>query len=245
MQTLTKQNLSDIQLELGTSPYREVNEQIRNCIDDGIKHFQLNNVLGQRYLACAASSDISFEIHGIPGNDLGAYMNGASIEVFGNAQDQVGNTMNDGDIVVHGRCGDAAGYGMRGGSIYIEGDCGWRVGIHMKRYKDKNPIIFVGGDAGAFLGEYMAGGRIVLIGKPGQYLATGMHGGIIYLKDPVEDYQVSWSLVQEKVTEDDLPELEAALKRYEDLFGHGCNKDASEFYKLRPRSKRPYGNVYA
>ncbi len=232
-------------IELGVRPFSEVNTQIRELVGNGTNQIVLENTLGQRYLACAAPEGASFEVHGIPGNDMGAYMNGARIEVFGNAQDQVGNTMNDGEIIIHGHCGDAAGYGMRGGSIFVEGNCGWRVGIHMKRYKDKNPTIFIGGDAGDFLGEYMAGGRIILLGTPGDHLATGMHGGEIFLAHEIEEHQVSWSLVQEKVGADDLPRLQADLDRYAELFGHSCEVPAEEFYKLRPKSKRPYGSIYA
>ena len=42
------------------------------------------------------------EIHGTPGNGLGAYLDGAEIIVHGNAQDAVGDTANDGRIIVYG-----------------------------------------------------------------------------------------------------------------------------------------------
>jgi glutamate synthase domain-containing protein 3 len=238
-------NSECVEIELGTTHYREINEKIREDIANGIKTFDLEHALGQRYIACAAPSGVTFQIHGTPGNDMSAYMDGATVEVFGNAQDQVGNTMNDGTIIIHGHCGDAAGYGMRGGSIFIEGDCGWRVGIHMKRYKDKNPTIFIGGNAGSFLGEYMAGGKIILLGTPGEYLATGMHGGVIYLRRPVEEDEVSWSLVQEPVDENDVAIIQKNLDRYKALFGHSCDTPASEFTRLRPKSQRPYGSMYA
>ena len=59
----------------------------------------------------------------------------------------------------------------------------------MKEYKDKIPAIVVGGVAGSFLGEYQAGGVIVVLGlhrenQPiaGYFCGTGMHGGKIYLR---------------------------------------------------------------
>lgn len=58
--------------------------------------------------------------------------------------------MNSGKIYVHGSCGDATGYAMRGGRILIEGNSGYRTGIHMKAYKDKLPVIVIGGAAGSF-----------------------------------------------------------------------------------------------
>ena len=62
-------------------------------------------------------------IDGVPGNALGAYLNGASITVNANAQDAVGDTMNEGEIIIHGNIGDAAGYAMRGGQMFLRGDC--------------------------------------------------------------------------------------------------------------------------
>lgn len=129
----------------------------------------------------------------MPGNALGAYLNGAEITVSGNAQDAVGDTMNEGKIVVHGQIGDAAGYAMRGGRIYIKGNAGYRAGIHMKAYKDKKPIMVIGGRAGSFLGEYQAGGIIIVLGlnidgKPivGNFPCTGMHGGKMFLRSSAE-----------------------------------------------------------
>ena len=103
-------------------------------------------------------------IHGIPGNALGAYLNDSHITVNGNAQDAVGDTMNEGKILIYGNIGDAAGYAMRGGKIYVQGNAGYRAGIHMKAYKEKIPVMIIGGCAGSFLGEYQAGGIIIVLG---------------------------------------------------------------------------------
>ena len=78
---------------------------------------------------------------------------------------------------------------MRGGAIYVEKDVGYRAGIHMKAYKDKLPVLVIGGRAGSFLGEYQAGGIIIVLGigyennaPVGYFCGTGMHGGKIYLR---------------------------------------------------------------
>ena len=129
-------------------------------------------------------------IHISPGNALGSYLNGAAIELYGNAQDATGDTMNDGNIFIQGSSGDATGYAMRGGVSCIEGNVGYRAGIHMKAYQDKLPVLLVGGNAGSFLGEYQAGGLIIVLGldqpdgRPpmGNFCGTGMHGGKIFLR---------------------------------------------------------------
>ena len=112
------------------------------------------------------------------------YRRMAKAMVHGNAQDAVGDTMNAGRIIVHGSIGDAAGYAMRGGEIYVEGNAGYRAGIHMKAYGDKLPAMVIGGRAGSFLGEYQAGGVIIVLGltessRPivSNFPCTGMHGG--------------------------------------------------------------------
>ena len=126
--------------------HREINETIRNSHGD----CTVIGCLGERFIAAGMSSR-NIAIEGVPGNALGAYLNGGTISVRGNAQDAVGDTMNDGTIVVHGSIGDAAGYAMRGGSIYVQGDAGYRAGIHMKAYRDKVPVMVIGGRAGRLL----------------------------------------------------------------------------------------------
>ena len=92
--------------------YKALNEALRKATDD----CNISGCCGQRYIA-AGMSDKSITVNGIPGNALGAYLNGATITVNANAQEAVGDTMNAGKIVVHGNIGDAAGYAMRGGKI--------------------------------------------------------------------------------------------------------------------------------
>ncbi|MFR6278023.1 MAG: hypothetical protein ACLULM_03870 [Acutalibacter sp.] len=149
---------------------------------------QARFALGQRYIAAGAGEGF-YSVDQVPGNALGAYLDGATVEVFCNAQDATGDTMNGGEIIVHGSSGDATGYAMRGGSIYIERDAGYRCGIHMKEYQQKVPAIVIGGRCGSFLGEYQAGGTIVVLGigwedrcPVGNFCGTGMHGGRIYLR---------------------------------------------------------------
>lgn len=229
---------------LGTSHFQEANESVRAALDR-CNSVLLDEVCAQRYLGCAMPEGKHLEIHGTPGNDLGCYMDGGTIEVFGSGQDQVGNTMNAGSIVIHGRCGDAAGYGMRGGSIFIKDDCGWRVGINMKQYEDKCPAIVIGGNAGSFLGEYMAGGIIVLFGEPGEYLATGMHGGVIYLRQQLDNAAVPDGLVLDKVTSEDESVLSRLLDEFKENFPDSPNVSPMDFYKLHPMSSRPYASMYA
>lgn len=100
--------------------------------------------------------------------------------------------MSAGRIVIHGSTGDAAGYAMRGGEIFIRDNAGYRAGIHMKAYKQHKPVIVIGGRAGSFLGEYQAGGLILVLGlhtdgRPIVHFfpCTGMHGGKMVFRGDV------------------------------------------------------------
>lgn len=235
------------QVYLGTAHFREANEMVREALHTA-DVAELTEVYAQRYLGAAMPAGKRLEIHGTPGNDLACYMDGGEIEVFGNGQDQIGNTMNGGAIVIHGRCGDAAGYGMRGGSIFVRDGCGWRVGIHMKQYKDKVPLIVVGGDAGSFLGEYMAGGIIVVMGEVGEYLASGMHGGVIYLKRKPPASVLADGLLVSEADEADQAAIAQLIARYNRYFSDELPSPLYEsgqgFYKVTPASSRPYAAMY-
>ena len=228
--------------------YRAVNEAIRGAG----KEIKLTGCLGQRFI-CAGMSDVSVEIEGVPGNALGAYLNGARITVRGNAQDAVGDTMNDGMITVHGSIGDAAGYAMRGGRIYVEGDAGYRAGIHMKEYGGKIPVIVVGGRAGSFLGEYQAGGVILVLGlgrgdRPivGYFPCTGMHGGKMILRSDCKGLRFPGNVVARQADEEDLSQIRELLEPFCETFG----KDIAElldspFTVVTPASSNPYKQLYA
>ena len=234
--------------------YRELNGKIHLAIDNGVKEIILDNVNGQRYIGDGLKSDIKIVINGVPGNDLAAFMDGPTIIVNSNAQDGIGNTMNAGKIIVYGDGRDIVGHSMRGGKIYIRGNVGYRVGIHMKAYRDLYPVIVVGGTAGDFLGEYMAGGLIIILGlnrqesEPivGNYIGTGMHGGRIYIRGEIEDYQLGKEIRLFSPEEEDRGELNLYLKEYCQYFSLDFQKILKgRFVRLAPYTHRPYGKLYA
>ena len=212
---------------------------------------EIEGCCGQRFLA-AGMADKNITIRGIPGNALGAYLNGATITVLGNAQDAVGDTMNEGAIVIHGNTGDAAGYAMRGGKIYVKGNAGYRAGIHMKAYKDKAPLMVIGGKAGSFLGEYQAGGVIIVLNleKPqekcvGFFPCTGMHGGKMFLRSTCENVTFPAQVSARPAGTEDLLELRTHLEEYCQLFGLDIEAVlCAPFTVVTPDSKNPYRQMY-
>ncbi len=235
--------------------YKDLNKLIREKFRNGDKELYLKNVRGQYYI-CDGIKDgeAKVTIDGIPGNDLGAFMDGPTIILKSNGQDNIGNTMTGGKILIHGFAGDVLGYGMRGGKIFIKEDVGYRAGIHMKGYKNMNPVIIVGGKAGDFFGEYMAGGIIILLGlnaedgEPivGDYLGTGMHGGVIYVRDSVDLSLCGKEVGIEKIKQKDKKILEKHISEFCEDFNYNINDIFSkDFTRVYPKSSRPYGNLYA
>jgi len=232
--------------------YRDLNQKIREAVAGGEKEILLHNVNGQRYIGAGIRGKLNITVEGVPGNDLAAFMDGPTIIVKANAQDGVSNTMNDGKVVIHGNAGDVLGYGMRGGKLFVRGNVGYRVGIHMKAYREKSPLIITGGVAGGFLGEYMAGGIIILLGlnvkNPivGNYVGTGMHGGVIYIRGKVEEHQLGKDVIPSEPTDDDVKFLKGHLKEYCEHFNLDLEAVLDEnFTKLLPLSQRPYETLYA
>ncbi|MBI2831968.1 MAG: hypothetical protein HYX79_06905 [Chloroflexi bacterium] len=234
--------------------YRDLNAQIKKLAADSAHRIELSNVCGQRYIGTDIESTVEIDITGTPGNDLGAFMNGPRIIVHGNAQDCCGNTMNEGEIIIHGHAGDIMGMAARGGKIFVRDDVGYRAGNHMKEYKEKKPVLVIGGTAQDFLGEYMAGGVLVLLGldlEPGEnhkanFIGTGMHGGVIYLRGTVEDYQLGKEVGTAELDDKDKAILKELVNQFSSYFGKDSAKILNhKFIKLYPRYLRPYGRLYA
>ncbi len=234
--------------------YRDLNRMLRQAVAQGAETIELHNVCGQRYIGTDLERPVTIHIHGTPGNDLGAFMDGPRLIVHGNAQDGCGNTMNRGQIVIHGHAGDICGLSARGGSIFVRDNVGYRAGIHMKEYKDRPPTLVIGGTAQDFVGEYMAGGVLVMLGlnlKPGErhtanYIGTGMHSGVIYVRGAIKDFQLGKEVGKAELDDKDRATLERLVLEFAAHFGHDARTILSgQFTRLYPRWLRPYGKLYA
>lgn len=228
--------------------FQKLNEAVKNTVDNEIT---IDNCIGQRYIGAGVSGK-RIVINGTPGNALGAYMDGASIEVYGNAQDAIGDTMNGGSIEVYGNAGDAVGYAMRGGRIYIKGDAGYRVGIHMKAYKDHKPVIVIGGRTGSFLGEYQAGGILIVLGNGlngqpiiGNFCGTGMHGGEMYLRTNEAPKLLPKQVKAERIEKLENKEVIAIIADYCKKMGYDEEEMLkSSYYRITPDTDNPYKTMY-
>jgi hypothetical protein len=174
--------------ELG---YQQINRILRECAENGTREVSLLNVRGQRYIGVGVEGQLYVRIYGTPGNCLANLNESIDFEVFGSVQDDVGDVMHGGSVVVHGDARDVLGQALQGGTVLVKGNAGNRCGIQMREYSEKRPYLVVGGRVDDYLGEYMAGGVIVVLGLgyegtdvpvTGRFVGTGMVGGRIYIR---------------------------------------------------------------
>ena len=138
--------------------------------------------------------------------------------------------------------------------IFVEKRAGSRAGIHMKEFHELLPVVVIGGVAGAFLGEYMAGGILIVLGLDnseklpivGPDCATGMHGGRIFIRGEVPQENISEHITAVKELDSrDTDELQRHVRAYCEKFGKSFDEIMSvPFTKLVPTTSRPYANLY-
>jgi glutamate synthase domain-containing protein 3 len=240
--------------------YQKLNQLIHDRVNEGHKKIILNNVCGQRFIGAALEGDIKIYINGVPGNDLGIFMDGPEIFVNGNTEDHSGNTMNQGKIVVNGSTGDVTGLSARGGEIYIKDNVGFRVGTHIKEYRGKMIKLVVGGICKEYYGEYMAGGLLITLGleinngkakessEPiyGNCLGSGIHGGTIYIRtEDIPEHMLGIGAKIFDFTEEDRKLIQPLISNFCKYFGIPEKIIWSKpFKKIKAASKRPFAAAY-
>lgn len=165
---------------------------------------------------------------------------GKTIQVHGTPGNDMACYLNGGKVEVFGNCQDAVGNTMNGG-------------VAVNEFEQMKPVLVIGRNAGSFLGEYMAGGTIVLLGlgmKRGEKLfgthcASGMHGGKIFVRGSFPKENISPNIKVTALTDADRQELEGYLKKYCKYFGVSMDEIMKKpFKKLAPATSRPYANLY-
>ena len=225
-------------------------EEIRR---HGNEEITVKGCLGERYIGCGMKEGV-LHVEGTPGNALASYLDGGTIFVDGNAQDAAADTMNAGLLAVRGSAGDALAYGMRGGRVYILGDAGYRAGVHMKAYEDKKSILVIGGRSGSFLGEYLAGGIIIVLGLgyegkdiTGYFCGNGMYAGTIYLRTEKPPLNLSDKLIKRSVDEDEKERfLRPVISDFASVFSMPAEKCLEgSFIAIEADKSKSYSQLYA
>jgi glutamate synthase (NADPH/NADH) large chain len=125
---------------------------------------------------------------GSAGQSFGAFTaKGVTFKLIGDANDYLGKSLSGGRLVVvpppestfkadeNIIIGNTVLYGATSGEVYVRGVAGERFCV-----RNSGAFAVVEG-AGDHCGEYMTGGRLIVLGKVGRNFAAGMSGGIAYV----------------------------------------------------------------
>ncbi len=229
--------------------YTPLNQQIRKAVEDGADEVVVQNVLGQRFIGDGLRGNATIHVYGVAGGDLAMFMSGPTVIVHGNAEHAPGNTMDSGKVVIHGSAGDAVAHSMRGGKVFVRGNIGYRGGIHMKQYEAHRPILVVGGSAQAFLGEYMAGGLLLVLALDGamkaREIGSGIHGGEIVIRGNVDEACLAAGAKTLPLTDEDRARIAPVIREFADDFGLDPEPLVNADYtRIVPASARPFAGKY-
>jgi glutamate synthase (NADPH/NADH) large chain len=160
---------------------------------------------------------IKINLSGTAGQSFGAWLaKGITLHLVGDANDYVGKGISGGRIIIEAKpqgptipteniiIGNTVLYGAVSGECYFNGGAGERFAV---RNSGAIAVVERVGDHGC---EYMTGGCVVVIGKPGRNFGAGMSGGIAYVIDDAGDFEqrVNHQMVEiERISPDGMTPL--------------------------------------
>jgi glutamate synthase (NADPH/NADH) large chain len=144
---------------------------------------------------------ISFNFRGSAGQSFAAFLaRGVTFRLHGDANDYMCKGLSGGKVIVRPPenatfdpaenvvIGNVALYGATEGEVYFSGLAGERFAI---RNSGAVAVVEGVGDHGC---EYMTGGVVAVLGQTGVNFAAGMSGGIAYVYDPHQDFDLRCNL---------------------------------------------------
>lgn len=176
---------SDYDIDASKVGYKDLNREIMK-VDK--KEVKVINVMSHRFIGISfPRAGKIVRLYGVVGNVLANLNENNEFYVYGNVADDCCDTMHGGKVVIFGDARDVLGQALQGGKVFVKGNAGNRVGIQMREYQNKRPYLLIGGRVDDYLGEYMAGGVIVVFNNTkssptGNYVGSGMVGGRIYVR---------------------------------------------------------------
>jgi glutamate synthase (NADPH/NADH) large chain len=141
---------------------------------------------------------INIKLRGSAGQSFGAFStNGIRFVLEGEANDYFGKGLSGAQLIIYPDkkakfeakkniiIGNVAFYGATSGEAYIRGMAGERFCV---RNSGVTAVVEGVGDHGC---EYMTGGYAVILGPTGRNFAAGMSGGIAYVYDPENNFNLN------------------------------------------------------
>ncbi|MDR1385794.1 MAG: glutamate synthase large subunit [Planctomycetaceae bacterium] len=144
---------------------------------------------------------IRYTFKGTAGQSFGAFAApGMTLILEGAANDYVGKGLSGGKLIIRVPkesainpaenviAGKTLFYGATGGEAYINGQVGERFCV-----RNSGAVVVVEG-VGDHACEYMTGGYVAVLGNTGTNFAAGMSGGIAYIYDPHQEFDLKCNL---------------------------------------------------
>ncbi|QPJ62948.1 MAG: glutamate synthase large subunit [Candidatus Nitronauta litoralis] len=217
----------------------------------------LSNAVSQRYgEEGLPEKTIQMIFGGSAGQSFGGFLApGISFYLYGDANDYVGKGLSGGHIVVRPAlnspivpeeniiAGNVVLYGAISGKAFFRGVAGERFCV---RNSGAQTVVEGVGDHAC---EYMTGGHVVVLGPTGRNFAAGMSGGIAYVLDENDEFEIHCNkgLVDlVPLEEDDVALVTGLVKEHVDLTGSTVGERVlkdwdqlqSKFIKVYPRDFR-------
>ena len=191
----------------------------------------LSGEVAERYGHAGLPDDtIHIKGKGSGGQSFGAFLSkGVTIELEGDTNDYVGKGLSGGNIIVYPPksstftpeenivIGNVALYGAIAGECYFRGVAGERFAV-----RNSGATAVVEG-VGDHCCEYMTGGVVVVLGPTGRNFAAGMSGGIAYVLDESDDFDIRCNMAMvdlEPISDEDRA-MESIGHQKGDLETHG------------------------
>jgi len=167
---------------------------------------------------------IRAHFNGSAGMSFGAFVpKGVTMTLEGDANDYLGKGLSGAKIIVfppkHSTfvpeqniiVGNVCFYGATSGEAYIRGIAGERFAV---RNSGVNAVVEGVGDHCC---EYMTGGRVVVIGSTGRNFAAGMSGGVAYVLEDKDKFDISCNkdmVLLEELNEEDAKAVKEMLTKH-------------------------------
>ena len=172
-----------------------------------------------------AEDTIQLHFKGSAGMSFGAFVpKGVSMRLEGDANDYLGKGLSGAKLIVHPAqesrfvaeeniiVGNVCLYGATSGLAFIRGIAGERFAVRNSGVKT------VVEGVGDHCCEYMTGGVVVVLGQTGRNFAAGMSGGVAYVLQDAETFDINCNqdmVALESVDDaDDVAELKGLLEQH-------------------------------
>ena len=196
--------MSEVIIEVGRRPIREVHMEIQAAADAG-ESIVVKDTLSRHNLGVGLPDGCDIRFEGSVGYYCGGLNTGANIQIDRNAGWGAGESMSKGNITVNGYAGMSAGATMTDGLIHVKGSTGPRCGVGMK-----GGNIVVEGKLGYQSGFMSHGGKIIALGGAGESCADALWQGEVWIAGEIDSLGVD--AVVKEPTAEEVAEVDAILE---------------------------------